>query len=136
MAANIKYSIVLNQARLAAIVTAIGSAGTLKIYDGTQPASPDTAVGAQVLLSTHTCGSPFAPASTSAHPSVLTANSIGSATAGNTSTATWFRIASSGGTAAVDGSVGTSSADLILNSTSITSGQTVAITALTATSSN
>jgi hypothetical protein len=136
MAANIKYSIVLNQARLAAIVTAIGSAGTLKIYDGTQPASPDTAVGAQVLLSTHTCGSPFAPASSSAHPSVLTANSIGSATAGNTSTATWFRIASSGGTAGVDGSVGTSSADLILNSTSITSGQTVSITSLTATTAN
>lgn len=136
MAANIKYSIVLNQARLAAIVTAIGSAGTLKIYDGTQPASPDTAVGAQVLLSTHTCGSPFAPASSSAHPSVLTANAIGSATAAATSTATWFRIASSGGTAGVDGSVGTATADLILNSTSITSGQTVSITSLTATSAN
>ncbi len=136
MSANIKYSIVLNQARLAAIVTAIGSAGTLKIYDGTQPASPDTAVGAQVLLSTHTCGSPFAPASSSAHPSVLTANAIGNATAGNTSTATWFRIASSGGTAGVDGSVGTASADLILNSVSITSGQTVSISSLTATSAN
>ena len=136
MASNIKYSIALNQARLAAITSGIGNAGTLKIYDGTQPASPDTAVSTQVLLSTHTCGTPFAPASTSAHPSVLTANAIGSATAGNTSTATWFRLASSGGTAVVDGSVGTASADLILNSTSITSGQTVSITALTVTSAN
>lgn len=136
MASNIKYSIVLNQARLASITSGIGSAGTLKIYDGSQPASPDTAVGAQVLLSTHTCGSPFAPASSSAHPSVLTANAIGSATAAASSTATWFRLASSGGTAVVDGSVGTATADLILNSTSITSGQTVSITSLTVTSAN
>lgn len=136
MAANIKYSTALQQARMADLVSNIGSAGLLKIYDGTQPASPDTAVGAQVLLSTHTCGSPFGPASSSAHPSVLTANAIGSATAGNTSTATWFRITTSGATAVVDGSVGTSSADLILNSTSITSGQTVSITSLTVTSFN
>lgn len=136
MASNPKYSIALQQARMADLVSTIGNAGLLKIYDGTQPASPDTAVGAQVLLSTHTCGSPFGPASSSAHPSVLTANAIGSATAGNTSTATWFRITTSGGTAHVDGSVGTSSADLILNSTSITSGQTVSITSLTVTSFN
>lgn len=136
MAANIKYSIVLNQARLANIVSSIGNAGVLRIYDGSQPASPDTAVGAQVLLSSHTCGTPFAPASTSAHPSVLTANAIGSATAGNTGTAAWFRIVTSGATAVVDGSVGTATADLILNSVSITSGQTVNITALTVTSAN
>lgn len=134
MASNIEYSIVLNQARLAAIVTAIGSAGLLKIYTGTQPANPDTAITSQTLLSTHTCGTPFAPASSSAHPSVLTANAIGSATAGNTGTAAWFRITQSGGTAVVDGSAGTSSADLILNSTSFTSGQTVSISALTVTS--
>lgn len=134
MSSNIEYSIVLNQARLAAIVSSIGSAGLLKIYTGTQPANPDTAVTSQVLLSTHTCGSPFAPASSSAHPSVLTANAIGSATAGNTGTAAWFRITTSGGTAVVDGSAGTSSADLILNSTSFTSGQTVSISALTVTS--
>lgn len=134
MASAIVYSIVLNQARLAAIVTAVGNAGLLKIYDGSKPASPDTAVGAQVLLASLTCGTPFAPASSSAHPSVLTANAISSATAGNTSTATWFRITSSGGTASVDGTVGTSSTDLVLNSTSITSGQTVSVTSLTATS--
>lgn len=136
MVSNVKYSTALQQARMADLVSNIGSAGLLKIYDGTQPASPDTAVGAQVLLSTHTCGSPFGPASSSAHPSVLTANAIGSATAGNTSTATWFRITTSGATAVVDGSVGTSSADLILNSTSITTGQTVSITSLTVTSFN
>ena len=136
MASNIKYSIALNQDRLGKITADIGNAGLLKIYDGSQPASPDTAVSTQTLLSTHTCGSPFAPTSSAAHPSVLTANAIGSATAAATSTATWFRITTSGGTAVVDGSVGTASADLILNSTSITSGQTVNITSLTVTSAN
>ena len=134
MAHNLVYSIALNQARHADTVTNIGSAGLLKIYDGSQPASPDVAVSGQVLLSTHTCGSPFAPTASSAHPSVLTANSIGNATAGNSSTAAWFRITTSGGTAVIDGTVGTSGTDLILNSTSITSGQTVSITALTITS--
>lgn len=135
MAHNVEYSIALNQARFASTVTQIGNAGLLKIYDGSQPATPDTAVGAQVLLSTHTCGSPFAPASSSAHPSVLTANAIGSATAAATSTASWFRITTSGGTAVIDGTAGVGSGfDLNLNSTSITSGQTVSITALTITS--
>jgi len=135
MSHNLEYSIALNQARLAAIVTQIGNAGILNIYDGSQPATPDTAVTSQVLLSAHTCGSPFAPASSSAHPSVLTANSIANATAGNTSTASWFRITTSGGTAVIDGTAGVGSGfDLNLNSTSITSGQTVSITALTITS--
>lgn len=135
MAHNAIYSIVLNQARLAANVTAIGNAGILRIYDGSQPASPDTAVGAQVLLSSHTCGSPFAGASTSAHPSVLTANAIGSATAGNTGTASWFRIVTSGATAVIDGTCGVGATfDLNMNSTSITSGQNVAINSLTITS--
>lgn len=135
MAHNVQYSIVLNQARLAAIVTAVGNAGTLKIYDGSQPATPNTAVGAQTLLSTHTCGTPFAGASSSAHPSVLTANAIGSATIAASSTASWFRIASSGGTAAIDGTVGVGSGfDCNVSSTTFTSGQTATINSLTITS--
>lgn len=135
MAHNVVYSIALNQARMADIVSNIGNAGLLKIYDGSQPASPDVAISTQTLLSTHTCGSPFAPASSSAHPSVLTANAIGSATAAATSTAAWFRITTSGGTAVVDGTAGVGSTfDLNLTSTSFTSGQTVTITALTVTS--
>jgi len=135
MAHNPVYSIAANQARFASLVTSIGNAGVLRIYDGTQPASPDTAITSQVLLSSHTCGSPFAPASSSAHPSVLTANAIGSATAGNTGTAAWFRIVTSGATAVVDGTAGVGSTfDLNLNSTSITSGQNVAINSAVVTS--
>lgn len=135
MAHNVIYSIALNQARLAQNVTTIGNAALLKIYDGSQPASPDTAIGAQVLLSTHTCASPFGPASTSAHPSVFTAGAIGSATAAASSTASWYRITTSGGTAHVDGTAGVGATfDLNLTSTSFTSGQTVNINSLTITS--
>lgn len=135
MAHNLIYSIALNQARFASLVTTVGGSALLKIYDGTQPASPDTAIGAQVLLATLTCNATLAPAASSAHPSVLTLNSISSATAGNTSTASWFRLTQSGGTAEIDGSAGVGSTfDLNLNSTSITSGQTVSVTAGTFTS--
>ena|ERR1700761_7014085 len=135
MAHNLVYSIALNQARFASLVTTVGASALIKIYDGTQPATPDTAITSQVLLATLTCSSTFAPASSSAHPSVLTLNAVSSATAGNTSTAAWFRITTSGGTAHIDGTAGVGSTfDLNLNSTSITSGQTVSISSGTFTS--
>lgn len=57
-----------------------------------------------------------------------------SATAGNTGTAAVARIRDGGNTDIVTGlTVGTSATDIILNSTSITSGQTVSITAGTIT---
>src|SRR5215469_2419118 len=134
MAHNPTYSIALNQARLAAIVTALGNGALLRIYDGAQPANPDTAITSQNLLSQHTCGSPFAPASSSAHPSVLTANAITSAICGFTSTAAWFRLTTSGGTAVADGTAGVGSTfDLNLSSTAFNNGQTVTINSLTIT---
>lgn len=49
-----------------------------------------------------------------------------SATASNNGTAAWARIKNNGGTVVVDTlSVGTSGTDIIINSTSITTGQTV-----------
>jgi hypothetical protein len=135
MAHNPIYSIAMNQAHFAALVAQIGNAGLLRIYDGAQPASPNVATTTQNLLSTHTCGTPFAPASTAAHPSVLTANAIGSAVAGFTSTAAWFRILTSAAVAVIDGTVGVGATfDLNLNSVAITSGQNIAITGLTITS--
>jgi hypothetical protein len=64
---------------------------------------------------------------------VATANAITADTsADNTGTATWFRALKSDGTTVVfDGSVGTSGADLNLNSTAISAGATVSVTAFT-----
>lgn len=132
MATNLKYAVALKNTRMNDIATALGNGALLSIYTGSQPANPDTALGGNTLLAQLTCGSPFAGSSSGG---VLTANAITNATAGNTGTAAWFRIYDSGGTVGhVDGTCGTSSADLVLNSLSITSGQTVSVSSLTITS--
>lgn len=134
MASNLKYSVALKNAKLDAITTQVGGSALLRIYDGSQPASPDTAIGAQVLLAELTCNATFAPGASSG---VLTANAIAADPSANaTGTASWFRLLTSGATAKLDGTVGTSGTDCILDSVSITSGQQVSVTALTITAGN
>lgn len=133
MANNVKYSTALKNARLDLITSQVGAAGLLRIYDGAQPASPNTAVGAQVKLLEFTCGSPFAAASSAG---VLTANAITANVGLANSTAAWFRLCTAGGTAVVDGTVGTGGTDLIIASTTITVGQNVSVSSLTITSAN
>lgn len=107
--------------------------GTIKIYTGTQPATADTAIGAQVLLATLTFGT---PAFGSAAAGVATANAITQdSSADATGTATWFRVATSGAATTFDGEVGTSGADLNFNSVSFVTGAAVSITAFTYTQS-
>ncbi len=105
--------------------------GYLRIYDGTQAATADTALSGQTLLAELRFG---ATAFGGASAGVATANAITSGTASATSTATWFRCLKSDGTTVVyDGSVGTATADLVLNSVAISSGATVSVTSLTLT---
>jgi len=108
-------------------------AGLLRIYDGTQPANVDTAITSQVLLAELTCSDPaFGAAADAAPNATATASAITSDTSANaTGTATWFRAVDSNGLGIIDGSVGTASADLILDSVSITAGQTVAVNSWT-----
>jgi hypothetical protein len=111
-------------------VTALLNSGKLRIYDGTQPATADTAVSTQALLAELTFN---ATAFGAASAGVATANSITADTSANASgTASWFRAVKSDGTTTVfDGSVGTSSADLVLNSVAISSGAQVSVTSFT-----
>jgi hypothetical protein len=46
----------------------LGGAGKLRIYDGTQPADPDTAVSTQVLLAEITLANPAFNSATDANP--------------------------------------------------------------------
>lgn len=137
MASNLKYSAALKNAQQNSITTTLGASAVLNIYSGSQPASPDTAVGAQVLLASLTCNATFAPA---ASGGVLTLNSIangtGTAGAAGGTTATWYRLTTSGAVAHIDGSVGISGADLNLNNTSIATGQTVSVTSFSLTNGN
>jgi hypothetical protein len=108
-------------------------AGLLRIYDGTQPTDPDTAIGAQNLLAELTLSDPaFGAAADAAPGGRATASAITTdASANATGTASWFRVVTSAGTAIIDGSVGTSGADLNLNTTSIVLGASVAVTSWT-----
>lgn len=111
-----------------------GTAAVINIYDSTVPADADTALGAQVLLAQLTMSATsFGSATDATGKARITANAITSDTSADaTGTATFFRILTqSGGTVVAQGTVGTSAADLVLNTVSITSGSTVAITAMT-----
>jgi hypothetical protein len=106
------------------------NSGYLRIYDGAQPTNADTAIGSQVLLAELTFS---ATAAAAASNGLITFNAIGSDPSANaTGTATWFRCVQSDGTTVVmDGSIGTSSANLVLNSVSIVAGGTVAVSSFT-----
>src|SRR5437588_838795 len=108
---------------LAALATALGASPLIKIYSGTFPANADASGAGLTLLATLTCSATPFPAATqnSGTNAVVTFNTITSATAAATGTATTFRLTTSAGTVLGQGSVGTSAADLILNTTSITS---------------
>ena len=56
MASNLKYSALLRNAQQDAITAQCGGSALLLLYSGTQPATPETAIGAQVLLATFTNG--------------------------------------------------------------------------------
>ena len=105
-------------------VTALTNGGTLRIYSGTKPATPGDALSGNTLLVQHTLGS---PAFGSASNGSATNNAISTVNASAGGDPTFFRVYSSGGTAVFQGTCGTSNADLILSSASITSGGAVSI---------
>jgi hypothetical protein len=118
------------RSRAADAVCVRANSGILRIYDGSQPATADTAIGAQVILAELTMNS---TAFGAASNGVATANAITSDTsANNTGTAAWFRLFESDGTTVIcDGTVGTSGDDMNLNTVSIVSGANVSISSAT-----
>ena len=105
------------------------NSGKLSIYDGSQPATGDTAISGQNLLVTLTFNATAFGASSSG---ILTAGAITSGTAALTGTAAWFRAYKSDGTTAVfDGTVGTASANCIIATVSIVASATVSCSSFT-----
>jgi len=123
-----KISVDLADAFLDGIGT-LADAGKLRVYEGTQPATPETGIGLSTQLAELTMN---ATAFGAAAAHVLTAGSITSDTNTVAGTAQWFRLWQSDGTTPLlDGTVGTSGCDMNLNSTAITTGGTLAITSFT-----
>jgi len=115
-------------------MAALANSGKLRIYDGSQPANADAAIGGANLLAELTMN---ATAFAGAVAGVATANAItGDSSADATGTAAWFRVWKSNGTSPLwDGTVGTSGADLNLNSVALSAGAAVTVTDFTVTES-
>lgn len=124
MASNLKYSNGTRDAQQQGLITYAGSGAIIHIYDGTQPSNANTAISGQTLLVSLAISGAFGTDSNG----TITLSSVTNGTAVASGTAQFFRITKSDNTTVVmDGSVGTSSADMILNNTSIANGQTVSI---------
>lgn len=131
---TIAYNETIRNARLQEVADAINAgtgAGLLRIYNGTRPSTGGTVT---TLLAELTLSDPCQASITGG---VLTFDTITSdASANNSGTATWFRIVDSDANFVLDGDVGTSGADLNLNTTSIVAGQSVAVVSAAITAGN
>tara|TARA_R110000868_G_scaffold4119_4_gene25006 strand:+ start:2023 stop:2391 length:369 start_codon:yes stop_codon:yes gene_type:complete len=114
------------------ITTRVSTSGLIKIYTGTPPATVGTALSGNTLLGTLACSATFAAG---ASGGVLTASTVSNdVSADATGTAAFFRLFQSDGTTAImQGTVGTSGADLNFNTVSFVSGGIVSITSFTIT---
>ena len=128
-------AISITAARRNALLDAYGArfnGGTLRIYAGAVPASADAALGSPTLLGTLTFGNPaFAAASGGS----MSANAITQDSAADaTGTAAFYRAVESDGSTVIEqGTIGTSGADLNLNTTSIVTGGPIQVTGFTRT---
>lgn len=132
MANNPHFELTLRNTMLNAITTRISTSAVFVIYAGAQPADVSSATTAANTV-VASLAFPSTNAFGAASGGVITANTITSDTSAAGGTATWFSIQKSTGARVIDGSVGTSAADLNLNSTTVSTGSTVAISAYTVT---
>ena len=115
-------------AAISTLVDAGAGAGTVKIYSGAQPATPNTAASgmllATVVLGDPSFSAPVNGTATGADPASVTA--VASGAAG------WFRIADSDGNAVMDGDVTATGGggSMQLANVDLVAGGTVDITAV------
>lgn len=111
------------------LLDAGAGAATVKIYTGSQPATPNTAVSGTLLATFTTADPAFGNAATG----VATASAIASTTGVAAGDAGWFRAADSTGAAVLDGSVTATGGggDMTMNTITVSVGLTMNITAWT-----
>jgi len=130
----LQYSQAVVNAKLDAIESTIGAAAVLKIRSGTVPANIATA-DAGTVLATLTLPSDWMSAASGGSKAKLGTWQDTSADA--TGTAAHFRVyAADGTTAHIQGTVGTSGTDMIVDSVSFTATQAFTINSFTITSAN
>jgi hypothetical protein len=121
----LEYSNATRHAQNEGLITYAGSNALFNLYSGTQPANANTAITTQVLL----VSMPFAGVFGTDTNGTLTLGAVNPANAAASGTASFFRIFKADNSVIMDGSVGLSGADLIINTVDIAAGQSVDITA-------
>lgn len=130
----LQLSVAVRNARLDAIESTIGTSAIMRIRTGAVPATCATA-DAGTVVATLNLPSDWMAAASSGTKAM--SGTWQDASADATGTAAHFRIYDSAGTTChMQGTVGTSGTDLIVDSTSFTSGQSFSITAFTLTAAN
>lgn len=117
---TMQFSAAVRNARLDAIETAVGASPTLEIRTGAPPANC-AAADSGTVVATLTLPADWANNASSGSKSML--GSWADPAADATGTAAHFRLKASGGTVHIQGTVGTSAADMIVDSVSFTAGQ-------------
>jgi mRNA-degrading endonuclease toxin of MazEF toxin-antitoxin module len=122
-----KYSVTARNAMLDALNAVVGTSAKIRIYSGTQPANVDTALSGNTVLAelALTTPNPFATAASGSHSLATISNDTA---ADATGTATFASVLTSANTRVIDFTVGTSGADLNLNTVSIVANAVVSIT--------
>lgn len=112
---------------------ALGASPKIRFYSGTAPANAAAALSGNTLLAELVCAAtPISGTSDTGTAGRATFGAIANATAAATGTASFFRTVTNAGTTTIDqGSVGTSAADAIVNTTAFTSGSTISVTSRT-----
>lgn len=133
---TIKYSHAVNNARLAAIESTIAPTNTnavLRIYGGSLPANTTDAAGSTHLVSIP-LNDPWLAAPVNG---VMAKSGTWSAAATLAGTATFFRILDASATnVGIQGTCGTSGADMILDNVSIANTQVVTVNSFQITAGN
>ena len=124
----LQYGTVLRTNQVGQLQTSIGASGTLKIFSGAVPANC-AAADPTGLLVTITLPASFLTSAAG----VTTIAGVWSANASGTGTAVTFRMYDGSTVCHIQGNVTT---DLVLNNTSIASGQTVTVTSFSVTAGN
>lgn len=130
----IQLSVAVRNARLDTIESTISTAAVLRIRTGAAPADCATADSGTILAELSLPSDWMAAASGG---SKAKSGTWSDASANNTGTAAHFRVYDSAGTTChIQGTVGTSGTDMIVDSTSFTAGQTFTINTFTLTDGN
>jgi hypothetical protein len=130
----IQFSTAVRDARLDQIETTIGTSAVIRIFTGSPPANC-AAADSGTILATVNCPTDWMAAASGG--SKAKSGTWEDLSADNTGTAGHFRVYDSGVTTChMQGTVGTSGTDMIVNSTSFTSGQPFTINTFTLTDGN